>query len=111
MNTTLVMKMAVGLLIIAMLALMGCAKTGGEGKVPITSMSDEATKEYLKGRALAEKLLLQSSINYFDAAVSLDPTFAMAHLNRAFASPTAKEFFEHLHHAVSLVDKVSEGER
>ncbi|MBI4534781.1 MAG: tetratricopeptide repeat protein, partial [Ignavibacteriae bacterium] len=101
----------VGLLIIAMLALMGCAKTGGEGKVPITSMSDEATREYLKGRALAEKLLLQSSINYFDAAVSLDPTFAMAHLNRAFASPTAKEFFEHLHHAVSLVDKVSEGER
>ena len=40
-----------------------------------------------------------------------DPNFALAHLNRANVSPTAKEFFDHLKQAVSLSDKASEGER
>lgn len=83
----------------------------GNGKIPITTSSDDARKEFLQGRDLAEKLLIQDSIQHFDKAISLDPNFALAELNRANVSPTGKEFFEHLKKAVSLSDKASNGER
>ncbi|HJU56948.1 MAG TPA: tetratricopeptide repeat protein [Pyrinomonadaceae bacterium] len=109
----------------------GCATTSGDGKtattttetapastastaagkLPITTASEEARKEFLQGRDLADKLLIQDSVAHFDKAISLDPNFAAAHLARANSSPTAKEFFDHLKHAVSLADKASEGER
>lgn len=81
------------------------------GKILNTTASEEARKEFLQGRDLAERLLIQDSIQHFDKAISLDPNFALAHLNRANVSPTAKEFFDHLKMAVSLSDKASEGER
>jgi tetratricopeptide (TPR) repeat protein len=80
-------------------------------KIPVTSTSDEAKKEYLLGRDLAEKLLIQDSIQHYDKAIALDSSFALAELNRATSSPTAREFFEHLNKAVSLADKASAGER
>jgi len=80
-------------------------------KIPVTSASEEARKEFLKGRELSEKLLIQDSIQHFDKAISLDPGFALAELNRANVSPTGKEFFEHLNKAVSLAGKASNGER
>jgi tetratricopeptide (TPR) repeat protein len=87
----------------------GAAIAGG--KIPVTSSSEDAKKEFLQGRDLAEKLQAQDSLQHFDKAISLDPNFAIAELNRANASPTAKEFFDHLNKAVSLADKASEGER
>jgi tetratricopeptide (TPR) repeat protein len=81
------------------------------GKIPVTTASDEARKEFLQGRDLAEKLLIQDSIQHFDKAISLDPNFAIAELNRANVSPTAVEFFDHLKKAVSLSDKASNGEK
>ena len=81
------------------------------GKIPVTTSSEEARKEFLAGRDLSEKLKITDSIQHFDKAISLDPNFALAHLNRANVSPTGKEFFDHLHHAVSLADKASDGER
>ncbi|MGH9970620.1 MAG: tetratricopeptide repeat protein [Pyrinomonadaceae bacterium] len=109
-------------------ALAGCAKveegkgaaalnpvdstdTANAGKIPNSTASDEARKEFLQGRDLAERLLVQDSIQHFDKAIALDPNFALAELNRANVSPTAKEFFDHLKKAVSLADKASEGER
>lgn len=80
-------------------------------KIPNTTSSEEARKEFLQGRDLAERLLIQDSLQHYDKAIALDPNFALAHLNRANSSPTAKEFFEHLNHAVALADKASEGER
>src|SRR5919202_1805528 len=85
--------------------------TSAGGKIPVTSSSEEARKEFLQGRDLAERLLAQDSIQHFDKAISLDPNFALAELGRANASPTAKEFFDHLKKAVSLANKASEGER
>jgi tetratricopeptide (TPR) repeat protein len=82
-----------------------------EGKIPVTTSSEEARKEFLAGRDLAEKLRITDSIAHFDKAISLDPNFALAELNRANVSPTAKEFFEHLKKAVALADKASDGER
>lgn len=81
------------------------------GKIPVTTSSEEARKEFLQGRDLAEKLLAQDSLQHYDKAISLDPNFASAELGRANSSQTAKEFFEHLNRAVSLADKASEGER
>jgi tetratricopeptide (TPR) repeat protein len=87
------------------------ASTASSGKIAITTSSDEARKEYLAGRDLQEKLRITDSIAHFDKAISLDPNFALAELNRANVSPTAKEFFEHLNKAVTLSAKASDGER
>ena len=81
------------------------------GKIAITTSSEEARKEFLAGRDLAEKLRITDSTQHFDKAISLDPNFALAELNRANSSPTAKEFFDHLQKAVSLANKASDGER
>src|SRR4051812_6250063 len=81
------------------------------GKIPVTTKSEEARKEFLLGRGLAEKLLAQDSLQHFDKAIALDPEFASAELARANASGLAKDFFDHQKKAVSLADKVSEPER
>jgi tetratricopeptide (TPR) repeat protein len=85
--------------------------TSASEKIPVTTSSEEARKEFLQGRDLAEKLLVQDSIQHFDKAISLDPNFALAELNRANVSPTGKEFFDHLKKAVTLSDKASNGEK
>ena len=87
------------------------ANSTAAGKIPITTSSDEARKEFLQGRDLNEKLLVQDSIAHYDKAISLDANFAYAELNRAGVSPTGKEFFDHLKKAVSLADKASNGEK
>ena len=88
--------------------LIGCAKND---KIPITTSSKEALNNYLKGRDLFDKLQAQESIQYFKNAIAADPDFAVAYLNLSFVLPSAKEFFENLNKAVSLADKVSEGEK
>lgn len=119
-NRTLVLSVTIATVALVF-AISGCAPvettnapvaTNSEsGKIPITTASDEARKEFLLGRDLSEKLLIQDSIQHFDKAIALDPGFALAELNRANVSPTGKEFFEHLRKAVSLADKASKGER
>jgi tetratricopeptide (TPR) repeat protein len=112
------------LVLITVLAIAGCQpvepnKPGsvsstpatGAGKIAITTSSEEARKEFLAGRDLAEKLRVTDSIEHFDKAISLDPNFALAELNRANVSPTAREFFAHLNKAVALAAKASDGER
>ena len=85
--------------------------SSASGKIPVTTASEEARKEFLQGRDLAEKLLAQDSIQHFDKALSLDPNFALAELSRANASQSAREFFEHLNKAVTLSEKASQGEK
>jgi len=111
-------------LLVAVLVVCGCqqvepngtthaasATTTSNGKIPVTTSSDEARKEFLAGRDLSEKLRITDSLAHYDKAISLDPNFALAELNRAQVSPTAKEFFEHLKKAVALSGKASDGER
>ena len=81
------------------------------GKIPITTSSEEARKEFLTGRDLSERLLAQDSLQHFDKALELDPEFASAELGRANNSPTAKEFFEHQKKAIALASKTSNGEK
>jgi tetratricopeptide (TPR) repeat protein len=81
------------------------------GKIAITTTSEEARADFVKGRTLAENLRLEDSREYFRRAIAKDPGFALAHLNLATSAPTGTEFFEHLGHAVGLADQVSPGER
>src|SRR5258705_12592819 len=112
------------LLIASVVALSGCAKveeptapvasdkpSSAGGKIAVTTSSEDDRKEFLLGRDLQEKLLVQDSIQHYDKAISLDPNFALAELNRAQVSPTGKEFFDHLKKAVALADKASNGEK
>ena len=85
-------------------------KAGG-GKIPVTTASAEAKAEFLQGRDNFEKLLITDSIAHFQKAVSLDPNFAWAELALANSAPTGTEFFDHLHKAVALADKASNGEK
>jgi tetratricopeptide (TPR) repeat protein len=100
------------LLVITLCFLFDTAALAGEaGEIPITTRSQEAREYYLKGRTLAEKLRGQESIEYFEKAIADDPDFALAYLNLAFVTPSAKGFFENLDRAKTLIDGVSEGER
>lgn len=80
-------------------------------KVPVTTASADARAEYLKGRTLGENLRAHDSREVLQRAVAKDPNFALAHYSLALNSPTAKEFFDHLTHAVRLSGKASDGER
>lgn len=90
---------------------VGCSPKVDDGKIPITTSSEAAKKEYVQGRALADNLRSTDALEHFDKAIALDSTFASAHLARANASGTAKEFFGHLKMAVAHSDKASNGER
>lgn len=87
------------------------AATSDTTKVPITTTSDAAKKEFLEGRDLSDRLLVQDSLQHFDKAIALDPDFASAELARATNSVTAKDFFDHQKRAMALSAKVSEGEK
>ena len=66
------------------------------GKVSISTASAEARADFITGRTLAENLRAHESREFMLMAVS---------------APTAKEFFDHLRHAVALAEKASPGER
>ena len=83
----------------------------GDGKIPVTTASAEAKSEFLQGRELYEKSQDTDSRAHFQKALSLDPNFAWAELALANATQDGGEFFDHLHKAVALADKASNGEK
>lgn len=91
------------------LALPGLA-AAQEGKVPITTKSEEARQLYLKGRDLQEKLRATDAHEQFRKAAAADKEFALAQLGLANTAPSAKEFFDALKQATALVPKASAGE-
>ena len=93
------------------LGIVGCSGSGEDRKIPITTSSEEARKEFLEGRNLADKLQATKSLEHFDKAIALDSNFAIAYLNRSNASFIAKDFFSYLKKAVALSDRCSKGER
>lgn len=80
-------------------------------KIPITTSSEKARELYLQARDLQEKFLFVESRPILEQAIALDPNFALAYRDLAFAQPSAKTFFEYFDNARALVDKASEGER
>jgi len=101
---------SLGVFLFIFTLIVGCQKKGND-KIPITSSSNEAVTDFLDGRDLFEKLEQRNSLKYFENAMAKDNEFAMAYYYHALANPTPKGFFEDYNKAVTLIDKVSEGER
>jgi tetratricopeptide (TPR) repeat protein len=89
----------------------GATVPGTTGAVAITTASDEARRFYLQGRDLTEQLRAHEGRELYRKALEADPGFAMAHYQLAVNSATAKDFFDHMKHAVDLSGQVSDGER
>lgn len=97
---------------IVVLTLIFCfCDSGQEGKIPVTTSSAEALKLYNKGIDLFDNLRQQEAQEYFKRAVEKDPDFALAHLNYGMTSNDLSIFFDELNRALSLIEKISEGER
>jgi len=94
--------------IVSILLAITC--TIAQEEIPITTSSDEALELFRKGRDLWEKGI-QECTQYFEKAIAKDSTFAMAYYFLAFSRYDLDKLFAYLNKAVSLVDKVSEGEK
>ena len=81
------------------------------GKIPVTTSSQEALDYFIKGRDLSEKLRVTESRDYFEKAIAADPKFALGYVYLAFAQTTFPDYFDNFNKARALVDHVSEGER
>jgi tetratricopeptide (TPR) repeat protein len=81
------------------------------GKIPVTTSSRVAEKEFIEGRTLVDNLRLTDANAHFQKAIKEDPGFALAELYLAQTAPTAKEFWAHLEKASELSGGASEGER
>jgi tetratricopeptide (TPR) repeat protein len=89
----------------------GATAPAAAGAVAITTASEDARRLYLQGRDLSEQLRAHEGRELYRKALQADPSFAMAHYQLAVNSATAKDFFDHMKHAVDLSGPVSEGER
>jgi tetratricopeptide (TPR) repeat protein len=97
--------------LMVLVLLIGCTKKQDDGKIPITTVSENAKQDFLKGRDIFEKLKFQESTQHFESALTKDNNFALAYYYHANVNTTTKGFFEDLEKAVSLAGKVSEGEK
>ena len=100
------------LLVLAVVgSVFGCSKPADDGKIPVTTKSDEARKEYMLGRDLTDHFQVHEANSHFDNAIAADTGFAMAYLLRANGAASTTEFLGHLGKAVSHAGAASEGER
>jgi len=95
-----------------LISMIGCSvKPKDAGKIPITTSSDEAKQNFIKGRDLAEQLQGHESLEYLTKAIQADSTFALAYLTRSAFQSTAKDFFDDLNKAVAFAGNASQGEQ
>lgn len=80
-------------------------------EIPITTSSKEALDLFLQGREKLENVENNAAALLFDEAIKKDPNFAMAYLYRSNSGGNSKIVQDNLDKAVSLTDKVSEGEK
>jgi len=80
-------------------------------EVPITTSSKEALNLFLSGRDKLENIEFFEAAPLFDKAIQLDPNFALAYLYRSLSGGGYNVFRQNLDKAVSISDKVSEGEK
>ena len=83
-----------------------------QGKeIPITTSSKEALNLFLTGRDKSDNFETAAAAELFEKAIQKDPDFAMAYLHRAFSGGGYNVYRQNLDKAISLVGKVSEGEK
>jgi len=98
-------------IVIFLVLLVADVAAAADVKVPITTTSQGALKEFLSGRTLVENLRLTDAYPHFQKAVEQDEGFALAYLFLSQTSPTAKAFFAHLDQAVTCAENASAGEQ
>ena len=79
-------------------------------KVPITTRSPEARREFVVGRDLSEKLRATDAREHFEEAVRLDPDFALGYLGLATTAPSPLDVFPAMRRAAELAPRASPGE-
>jgi len=80
-------------------------------EIPVTTSSKEAKKIFIQGRDKLENSETILAAELLDKAIALDPNFAMAYLLRSQSGGNATISKQNREKAVSLADKVSEGEK
>lgn len=80
-------------------------------EVPVTTTSKEALKFFLDGRDKFENNEFNAAASLFDKAIQTDPNFAIAYLYRAQSGGGYNVYRQNLNKAISLIGKVSEGEK
>jgi len=86
------------------------ARVENATEVPLISSSKEAIAELRQARALQDNIRGAEALEHMRKAVQLDPEFAQAHSDLAFAAP-GDEAKQHLDKARALVDKLPEAAR
>ena len=90
---------------------MSCSKTEDEKKeIPITTNSEEALKLIKDGRKLYEESN-PKFVEYFEKAVKLDTTCALAYYYLALGQSSTEKSLEYLNKASVLAENASEGEK
>jgi tetratricopeptide (TPR) repeat protein len=105
------MKATLTLALVSACAVGVPSPAAADGKIPITTSSEEARQLYLKGRDLTERLRATDARPFYAQAAAKDPSFALAQVGLANTAGTAKEFFEAVSRAVALADKASPSEK
>jgi tetratricopeptide (TPR) repeat protein len=80
-------------------------------KLPITTKSETAKKYFLQAREMGDKLKAPEALNLFNKAVQEDPDFALAYAEKSQFENRGKNFIDDINKAVTLRDKVSDGEK
>jgi Tfp pilus assembly protein PilF len=82
-----------------------------EKEMPITTSSEEAKQLFIQGREDLFNAEIEKAAKLFEDAIKKDSTFALAYLLRAFSGGGSEVLKSNLEKAVSLSDKVTEGEQ
>jgi len=82
-----------------------------DNSIPITTKSEDALSFYQEGLYKLENLQAFTAAALFEEAIETDSSFAMAYLHRSRSGGGFIVSRENLEKAVSLIDKVSQGEK
>ncbi len=80
-------------------------------KIPITTNSVDALKAFEQGRNAVDRFQMEEALSYFQRAVELDPDFALAWLQLAYAEKEVDLFLAAIDSAKAHAEAVSDGER
>lgn len=97
--------------IFAVFFFSSCKTQSPGNEMSITTSSKEALNFFLTGRDKLENIESVAAASFFDKAIQKDPDFAMAYLYRSQSGGGFNVFRQNLDKAVSLANKVSEGEK
>ncbi len=90
-------------------ALLATATLAQAQRMPVTTASDAARVQYIRGLEALVNVDNARALVHFDAALAADPDFALAHLYRA--ATTAEGRDAHMRRATALAANASAGER